>query len=120
MRKFAWLAGLGFVLSGCIKITHTTGAPKSSSTHTEKASFLLWGLVGEADVQLGQICPQGVAWFQNRVEPVDWIVGCITCGIYQPMTIEVACTSGQSYLAVPDPEQNVTYVYELDAEGGAL
>lgn len=119
MRKLVFLAAASLVaLSGCYKVSHTTGAPKAGGSHTEKASFFLWGLVGEADVNVDQICPSGVAWFQNRAEFVDSVVGCITCGLYQPMTIEVVCASGSSYLAVPDVEQNVTWVYELE-EGGA-
>lgn len=75
--------------------------------------------MGEAEVNVDQICPNGVAFFQNRAEVVDSIVGCITCGIYTPLTIEVTCASGSAYLAVPDVDQNVTWIYDLE-EGGAL
>lgn len=99
--------------SGCYKVTHTTGASPTGAPITQKASFFLFGLIGEADVDLKQLCPSGVAWFQNRAEVGDSIIGCVTCGLYQPMTIEVRCSSGKAFLAVPDAEQNVTWVYDL-------
>lgn len=103
--------------TGCMKNTYTTGQSYGGGIYTQKASFFLWGLVGEKTVDLNQVCPSGAAWFQNRTSFGDSAVGCITCGLYQPVTLEVRCASGQGYLAVPDPEEGVTWFYELDEQG---
>ncbi len=113
MRKTLWALAIAVAASGCYKNTYMTTKPQGGAIHTQKAVFFLWGLVGEENVDLKSICPQGVAWFQNRMEPVDWVLGCLTCGIYQPLTVEVRCASGSAYLAVPDVDQNVTWFYDL-------
>lgn len=106
--------------TGCMKNTYMTGKAMGGGVYTQKASFFLWGLVGEKTVDLNQVCPGGAAWFQNRRTFGDGLVGCITCGLYQPVTLEVRCASGQSYLAVPDPEEGVTWFYEMDPAGNLV
>lgn len=121
MRRFIALAALMMASStGCYKNTYTTGQPVGGSTHTVKASFFIAGLVGDATVDLDQLCPGGVAWFQNRMDPVDAILNVVTCSIYSPLTIEVRCASGQSYMAIPDEDAGLTWIYTLDEDGLAL
>jgi len=106
----AALAALALTLgtAGCMKNTYVTNRQLGGGIYTQKASFYLWGLVGEKTVDLHQVCPGGVAWFQNRMSVGDSLVGCITCGLYEPVTIEVRCAGGQAYLAVPDVPEGVT------------
>lgn len=108
---------VGLAGTGCMKNTYMTGKAYGGGVYTQKASFFLWGLIGEKTVDLNQVCPNGAAWFQNRRSLGDGVVGCITCGLYQPVTLEVRCAGGQSYLAVPDPEEGVTWFYALDEQG---
>lgn len=108
--------------SGCMKNTYMTGQSYGGGTYTQKASFFIYGLIGEKTVDLNQVCPQGVAWFQNRRTIGDSLVSCITCSLYTPVTIEVRCAGGAAYLAVPDAGEGVTWFYEQDAQdisGGA-
>jgi hypothetical protein len=115
MRRVAWAALLlASTAIGCHRVSYVTGLPAAGDPYTEKASFFLFGLIGTADVDLARVCPDGVAGFQNRMQVDDALLFCMTCSLYTPMTIEVYCASGQAWLAVPDPEQEVTWVYELD------
>lgn len=118
------LGALVLMGSGCMKNTYITGKAQGGGVYTQKAGFFLWGLVGQKTVDMGQVCPGGVAWFQNRRDFIDGVVGCVTCGLYQPVTIEVRCSGGQSWLAVPDAEQGLTWFHPIEASspdvGGAL
>ena len=106
-------------LTGCYKNTYTTGLPQGN-TQTVKATFYLYGLVGEKTVDLSQLCPNDVAWFQNRMEVPDAIVNCITCSIVNRITIEVRCASGSAWLTVPDEQQMLTWVYPIDDAGNPV
>jgi hypothetical protein len=122
-RLLALTLVLPLVGTSCYKNTYSTGKPAAGEYHKEKVGFFIYGLIGEADVDLAQICPSGVAWFQNRMDIPDSLVSCLTCNIYTPMTVEVKCASGSAFLAVPDPEYHVTWVYDMPADttaGGAL
>jgi hypothetical protein len=111
MRSLFLLAALAF--GGCYKNTYTTGLPAGNS-QTIKATFFLYGLIGEETVNLNQLCPNGVAWFQNRMDVPDALLSCITCSLYTPLTIEVRCAAGNAWLAVPDEQQQLTWVYPID------
>ncbi len=102
---------------GCYKNTYTTGQPIGGATHTVKANFFIYGLIGETTVNVDALCPNGVAWFQNRMDVPDALLSCITCSLYTPLTIEVRCASGQAWLAVPDDEESMTWIFALDEEG---
>lgn len=113
-----WIAAIiGLGSTGCMKNTYATGLNYGGGAYTQQASFYLWGLVGEHTVDLNQVCPGGAAWFQNYRSFGDSLIGLVTCGIYQPVTIEVRCASGQAFLAVPDPQEGVTWFYQLDKQG---
>ncbi len=108
------LGALALWGSGCMKNTYVTTKPSGGGTYTQKASFFINGLIGEKTVDLNQVCPQGVSWFQNRKTIGDSVVGCLTCALYTPLTIEVRCAGGGAFLAVPDPGEGVTWFYPQD------
>jgi hypothetical protein len=121
MLRSAALAALMIIgSSGCYKNTYTTGQPMGGSIHTLKATYFIFGLVGDASVDLDQLCPSGVAWFQNRMDPVDAVLTCVTCSLYTPLTIEVRCASGQAWLAVPDEDEGLTWIYAIDENSAPL
>ena len=121
MRKLMAMATLVMGSSaGCLKNTYTTGQPMGGAIHTIKASYSMMGVVGDATVDLDELCPGGVAWFQSRVEPVDLIITIVTLTISSPVTIEVRCASGQAWMAVPDVEQDMTWIYALDEAGAVV
>ena len=105
-------------MTACMKTTYTTGAPEGGQVHTVKQKYFINGLVGgDEAINLDKLCPNGVAWFQSRMEFMDaCLTGC-TGSIYSPRTVEVKCAGGSSWNLTPVPEANVT-VAEL-ADGGA-
>lgn len=106
--------------SGCMKTTLVSSANPAGPAHLEKANFYLQGLIGEHDVDLAKICPNGVAFAQSRMSAGDCILGAITCSIYTPRTIEVRCAGGggEAFLLEPDETKGMTMVTEM-AAGGA-
>lgn len=107
----------GLLATGCYKNTYVTDLGMGGGAYTQKASFFLWGLVGRHTVDLAPVCPDGVGWFQNRWTFLDGFVGLITFGLYQPVTIEVRCATGQAWLGLPDEDAGGTWLYALDEDG---
>lgn len=116
--RFGSLLAVGALLAlgGCYKNTIVTGATASSSTHKEKANFFIYGLIGEHDVDVAGICPNGVAWMQSRMDVGDCLLSCITFSLYTPLTVEVKCSSGSAYLLEPDEESGVTWVTPVEPD----
>lgn len=96
--------------TGCYKNTLQTGMPGAGSSD-HKAKFFLWGLVGDNQFDLKQLCPSGVSEIIEQQAAGDVIVGCLTCGIYQPVTVSIRCASGSAFNLIPDEENNRTWVY---------
>ena len=92
-----------------MKNTMRTEAPLGA-TQDLKAEFFLWGLIGEETFDLRQICPSGVSEIAEVVEFGDVILGCLTCGIYQPISIHVSCAGGSAYNLIPDEDSGKTWV----------
>lgn len=106
-------------LAGCMRTTISTGRPPGE-THQMKATFFLFGVVGEENFDLSQICPGGVATIEQTSEVDDVLLSCITCSLYTPVTVRVTCASGAAYLLTPNPDANVTAAVVADvvlAEG---
>ncbi len=98
---FPLLAGV-ILLSGCYTVRYTTNQEIGGSHHEEGASFFLWGLVGEKNVNLDTICPQGVARWYNQATFLDGFLSIITLGIYVPRTIVVECAGQKAYRSTPE------------------
>lgn len=97
------------VLGGCYKNTIKTGLqPGASSDH--KAKFYIGGLVGEADFNMDQICPSGVAKIEESMEVPDVLLACVTCSIYTPVTVKVTCASGAAWHLMEDEVNGRTLV----------
>ena len=69
-------------------------ASSSGETKSAKQSFFLWGLVGGKEVDLQQMCPNGVAGIDSRSSGGDAIMTALTGGIYSPMSVDVHCAGG--------------------------
>lgn len=114
---------LALCATACGKTSYVTGKPAGVTPVTVKGNYFIGGLVGSTDVNLGEICPNGVSSFKNNKTVSDGLVTCVSCGFYSPITIEIICASGSSYLLEPNPERNVTKVTKLETDtvtaGGA-
>jgi hypothetical protein len=54
----------------------------------------LWGLVGGKEIDLQQMCPNGVAGIDSKSSGVDSILTYLTGGLYSPMSVDVHCAGG--------------------------
>ena len=101
--------------SGCYETTIETGAqPGATSDH--KVQLYLYGLVGESNFNLDQICPSGVAKIEESAEFVDGLLGCLTCSIYTPITVKITCASGSAWNLTPDELSGRTLVTSAVSE----
>lgn len=95
-----------------MKNTYLTGAPIGAE-QKQKANFYLFGLIGEEDIDLNQVCPNGVARVQNVTNVGDCLLAGVTINIYTPRTVKVSCAAGNAYELVPHVEAGVTEVIAI-------
>lgn len=69
--------------------------------YMESQSFFLWGLVGEARINVASICgDRNVKQMQSQATFLDGLLRTITGGIYSPRTAFVWC--GEKAAAEPE------------------
>ncbi len=94
--KAAGAVLLALVISGCSTVTiNKQGRATLSSTPTYKESkhFFLFGLIGDHDVNIKDVCTSGQAeQMQTQETFLDGLLGAITLGIYTPRTAKVWCS----------------------------
>lgn len=95
-------------LTGCYKITYTTGGPASMAapSHSEWHHRLLFGIVELDPVAVNQVCPGG-GFTQAHTEVsvtnslamagLSFCTAGISAPIYNPSTIQIWCASGAYY-----------------------
>lgn len=89
--KLGALAAVALSLSSCYGVHYQAGHAPTGIHREERAHFFFWGLVGEKEIDLDLLCPEGVSSFGNRATFVDGLVYGLTLGIWAPRTIEVEC-----------------------------
>jgi hypothetical protein len=95
MKSGLIAVALLLVLPGCYHATIETGLPPGTQVIDQPfASSWIYGLVPPKTVEAAAKCPHGVAKVETQMSFVNGLVGCITFGIYTPMTIHVTCASG--------------------------
>jgi hypothetical protein len=87
--------------TSCYKATFQAdpSAPASSRgpEHVEWSHFFLFGLIGEKQLDVSQVCGgAGVAEVQTRMSFVNGLVGGLTLGLYAPRSVKVVCASGSA------------------------
>lgn len=112
-RKVACVAALALCASGCASYNTrmSTGLPAGGEVKEQGASFYVYGLVGENNLDLAQVCPGGVSSVQTRMTAGDKFFTFITLGIYSPMTMVVECAGGNAFLLTPDEKMARTEVH---------
>ena len=111
MKKLmaAALALALFASVGCYQQTFVnksvTAEDKDNPTHDEWSSNFLFGLVSGSDIDLGAICPDGVARIHEEETFTNGLVSVLTLGIYNPISITVHCADGSSQAIDVTPAQ---------------
>jgi len=84
------VSGLALLSSGCFTTPLQDPRYLPGEEHDEWRSFFLWGLVGEAEVNVREFCPNGEVYeVAMGTNGGTWLVSSVTVGIYSPQKIYV-------------------------------
>jgi hypothetical protein len=102
--KSALLLGMSLLAVGCSTVTiRDQGTQKlvAEPSYESSKAFFLGGLVGEAHVDVDQICGSNVPkQLQAQHTFVDSLLTGLTLGIYAPRTVKVWCGPAQKAPAI--------------------
>ncbi len=75
----------------CHHVAYQTRLPGGGRVQKKQLDYWFWGLRGKHDVDLDELCPEGVASFRTED---SWfgLIDFATLGIYTPRTLIVECT----------------------------
>lgn len=117
------LVVLGFtsLVTGCGYTYHFRNVDQApGEEHNEWASFFLFGIVGDYELDVRELCPQGVAEITTGTNFLTWLVSGVTLGIYTPRKVNVWCAAGEKRTSFHvDFENGKTPVYVTKREGAA-
>ncbi len=83
-----------FLLAGCFRHDYyiSSAEPEPAPVVWQWNHHLFWGIVRlNSGVPLDGVCPQGVAYIENWIGPLQVVLSVITGGIYTPTTVRVWC-----------------------------
>ncbi len=82
-------------LPGCFRDATVTGLPVSDQAEIEEwRHHFLYGLVrGVKDVDMNEVCPQGVGRIERKQNGWNGLVSVLTIGIYTPQKLNLYCAA---------------------------
>ena len=93
-RALLLLAGL-IALDGCGYTYHFRDTTMlRGEEHNEWASYFIFGIVGDYEVDVKEFCPQGAAEIATGNNFATWLLRAITLGIYSPRKVIIRCSAG--------------------------
>ena len=107
-------------LTGCYKHTmfykNTVylGPPPGLDTYEESASFVFWGAFPHHEIDMNEICPQGVSRIEEHQDLTDGLLGCVTLGFVRSVNVKVTCADGKAFSIVPQPELSGSWVLPVE------
>jgi hypothetical protein len=121
MRKITFLAAaaIGLAATGCFKHSYTTGSGGDTSRDAQYSkwhSHWLFGIIGEEDVNVRQVCTSGNATVKDEVSFVNGVIGALVGAIYYPTSVDVYCdgSSRAAQLTLsPDQLKRIAHNPEL-------
>jgi len=96
LRRLALATLAAAALAGCHVVKYDTGRPASPRVVTIPVNFFVWGLIGDAVIDLDAACPEGAARWQNQATFGDAFFDVITVGIWSPRTVTIECAEGRT------------------------
>ena len=63
--------------------------------HNEWASYFIFGLVGDYEVNVSEFCPNGVAEIATGNNFLTWFLRIVTVGVYSPRKVNIWCAAGE-------------------------
>jgi hypothetical protein len=100
LRSFAnvvLVATLALSATACFKHSYTVGTGGNTSHDPQYAkwhSHFLYGIIGEKDVAVREVCPSGNGTVKDEISFVNGLVGALVGIVYYPTTVEVYCAEG--------------------------
>ena len=98
-------------LTGCSKVTYQTPNPHDE-IHIKRQTFFLYGLIGDHNIDLKEVCPHGVSLIQQRITGVDFAISFFTLALVNPLTVEIRCQKRDAHVDLFSPD-----LYPLIAGG---
>jgi len=84
-----------FALEGCGYTYHFRDTTMlRGEEHNEWASYFIFGIVGDYEVNVKEFCPQGAAEIATGNNFATWLLRAITLGIYSPRKVIIFCSAG--------------------------
>lgn len=95
LRTAIGIGLLAVALPGCFTYTFQDKRYKAGEVQDQWRNFFLFGIIGEAEVNVTDFCPGGeAAEVAVGSNGATWLVSWLTMGIYTPNKIYVRCAEG--------------------------
>ena len=93
IRFYILVLSFLLVLSGCkVQVRYPSEFP-SKTVITNEANFLFWGLIGEKNYEVNDLCPQGRVYevkIYSTILQTTYTI--LSLGIYSPRTVTIVCS----------------------------
>ena len=96
MKRFVAIACMMALLAmtaGCMKHTYDAGAgaPRGTVVYDKWESHWLFGIIGETQIDLKDVCPSGNATIHDEVDFLTGLVGALVGIVYRPSKVTIRC-----------------------------
>lgn len=94
MRSFKYLllAALSLQCSACFRV-NVESAHAGGRIVEQREHFFVFGTVGESQIEMARVCPEGIASFGDGFTAQDVAFAIASVGVYTPRTVWVQCLS---------------------------
>ena len=94
------IAAFAFGAQGCYKHTFNVGqgAPNGKQVYNSWHAHWLFGIIGDKELDIDQICPSGNATIHNEISFVNGLVGALIGVVHYPTTVWIKCEQTTSAL----------------------
>ena len=91
----AMVLAIALASAGCGFSYHFKDAQyRKGEEHDKWASYFFWGIVGNYQLDIREVCPQGVFQIITGDNVPTWFLRVVTIGIYSPRKVNVWCSAG--------------------------
>jgi hypothetical protein len=93
VKKWGWFVAAATLASitGCYRVTTVDSAVQGGREHSEWESFFVFGLFGDAQIDVRNECDGAAAVVGRKDDVATALVSVVTLGIYTPTRVTVAC-----------------------------
>ena len=94
MKRMIGLILVACLASACHNVSMTNGQPGNGQVVETRKHMFAFGLAGgDSEIDLAEICPEGVAKIEDKVTASDAVLGIASVGVYTPRTVSVECVT---------------------------